>query len=70
MALAAFVALGGLISDDSWIELYALSEMAIYAVSDGWIVLSVRRSERARRSAASCKCQPLAVVSVDSPSCN
>ena len=26
--------------------LYALSEMAIYAVSAGWIVLFVRRSER------------------------
>ena len=46
MALAAFVALGGLIGYDSWIELYALSEMAIYAVSAGWIVLFVHRIER------------------------
>jgi O-antigen/teichoic acid export membrane protein len=45
MALAAFVALGGLIGYDSWIEVYALSEMAIYAVSAGWIVLFVHRSE-------------------------
>ena len=30
----------------SWIELYALSEMAIYGVSAGWVVFFVRRSER------------------------
>jgi O-antigen/teichoic acid export membrane protein len=46
MALAALVALGGLLGYASWIELYALSEMAIYGVSAGWVVFFVRRSER------------------------
>lgn len=46
MALAAGVALGGFAGYDSWIRLYALSEMAIFGASAGWIVLFVRRSER------------------------
>jgi O-antigen/teichoic acid export membrane protein len=46
MALAAGVALAGLVGYDSWIGLYALTEMAIYGVSAGWIVLFVRRQDR------------------------
>jgi O-antigen/teichoic acid export membrane protein len=46
MAAAALIALAGWMGYASWIELYALSEMAFYAASAGWIVLYVRRNER------------------------
>lgn len=45
MAAAALIALAGWMGYASWIGLYALSEMALYAASAGWIVLYVWRKE-------------------------
>jgi O-antigen/teichoic acid export membrane protein len=46
MAAAALIALAGWMGYASWIGLYALSEMALYGASAGWIVLYVWRNER------------------------
>lgn len=46
MATAALIALAGWMGYASWIEFYALSEIALYGASAGWIVLYVWSNER------------------------